>query len=159
MNAEMSRKTYSKYLPLTCNFLKPHQSTVAYRASHSIKLPCQTSFCLFYIFFISLLLAAQHLTNTVVCDSSFLLCVFVYYYCMCLKSCTYIFLFLLGLDNAYLLPSHGSSLICLPFPPSLLFVCCFRSCDVCSDQVFGDACSILPTSRKCSRKFWSLFRC
>ena len=48
-------------------------------------------------FFVGLLWAAQHLTPTVVCDSSFY---FVYYYCMCVKSHTFIFLSLLELDNA-----------------------------------------------------------
>ena len=43
-------------------------------------------------FFVGLLSAAQHLTPAVVCDSSFLH-VFVYFYCMCLKSHTFIFLF------------------------------------------------------------------
>ena len=76
---------------------------------------------------------------------------------MCLKSHPHIFLFLLGLDNVYFLSSHGSSLMGLPFPPSFLFVYCFCLCDVrsvpvyidvCSDLVFGDACSILlPTMR------------
>ena len=52
--------------------------------------------------------------------------------------------------------SHGSSLIGLPLPPSLIVYCCC-SCDVhsdlvyidvCSDLVFGDMCSILlPTMR------------
>ena len=54
-------------------------------------------FLSFYIFFVCLLWAAQHLTPTVVCDSSFY---FVYYYCMCVKSHTFIFLSLLELDNA-----------------------------------------------------------
>ena len=43
---------------------------VACRASYFIELPCQTSFCPF-LFFVSLLSAAQHLTPAVVCDSSF----------------------------------------------------------------------------------------
>ena len=64
------------------------------------------------------------------------------------------------------LSSHDSSLVGLPFPPSLLFACCFRLGDVCSvlvyidvcrDLVFGDACSILlPTMRS---KILSFFRC
>ena len=41
--------------------------------------------------------------------------VFVYYYCLCLKSHTVIFLFLFRLDM--FLSSHGSSLVGLPFPP------------------------------------------
>ena len=64
------------------------------------------------------------------------------------------FSFLLRLDNVYFLYSHGSPLIGLSFPPSLLFVSCFCSCDVCKvlvyidvgSDVFGDTCSILlPT--------------
>ena len=76
---------------------------------------------------------------------------------MCRKSHTFIYFFLLELDNVYFLSSHGSSLIGLPLPQSFLFVCCFRSSDVCnvlvyidvcSDLVVGDACSILlPTMR------------
>ena len=42
----------------------------------------------------------------------------VYCYCMRLKSHTFIFLFLLGLDRFMFLSSHGSSLVGLPFPPS-----------------------------------------
>ena len=74
---------------------------------------------------------------------------------MCLKSHTFIVLFLLRLDNVYFLSSHGSSLIGLPFPSSFLFVCCFRLCDVCSDLVFGDACSILLPAMR-SEVFCSL---
>ena len=72
---------------------------------------------------------------------------------MCLKSHTFIFVFLLGLYNVYF-SSHGSSLIWLAFPPSFV-VYCFCSCDVRSDLVyidvyndlvFGEVCSILlPT--------------
>ena len=40
------------------------KQTVGCRASLFIKLPCQTSFCPFFIFFVSLL-------SAVVCDSSF----------------------------------------------------------------------------------------
>ena len=94
------------------------------------------------------------------CDKSLLRlmlhCVFVYYYCMCLKSHTFIFLFLLGVDNVYLFFFYGSSLIGLYFPPSFV-VYCFCSCDVrsdlvytdvCSDLLFGEVCSILlPTMR------------
>ena len=42
--------------------------------------------------------------------------VFVYYYCLCLKSHTLIFLFLLGLDMFIFLSSRASSLVGLPFP-------------------------------------------
>ena len=69
---------------------------------------------------------------------------------MCLKSRTY-FYFFIRTRQCLFLPSHGSSLISLPFPPS----CCFRSCDVCSDVVRGDVSSILlPTMR--SKIFGSL---
>ena len=64
---------------------------------------------------------------------------FIYYYCLCLKSHTFIFFFLLGLDMFILLSSHGSSLIGLPFPPS----CCFRPCDVCSVLIYLDVSSDL----------------
>ena len=53
---------------------------VACPALHFIELPCQTSFCPFYIYFFSLLSAAQHLTLAVVydsrlCSSIFIACV------------------------------------------------------------------------------------
>ena len=83
-----------------------------------------------------------------------------------LSKITHIFIFLLGLDDVYFLSSHGSSLIGLPFPPSVV-VYCFCSCDVrsdlvyidvCSYLVFGDVCSILlPTMRSeifCSPLFF-----
>ena len=51
---------------------------------------------------------------------------FVYYSCLCLKSHTFIFLFLLGLDMFMFLSSRGSSLVSLPFSPtgclSIVFV-------------------------------------
>ena len=53
---------------------------------------------IFFIFFVSLLSATQHLTLVVVCDSSFC---YVYYHCMSVKSHTFIFLVLLGLDNVF----------------------------------------------------------
>ena len=40
------------------DFQAKNEELVACRASHFIELPCQTSFCLFYIFFISLLSVA-----------------------------------------------------------------------------------------------------
>ena len=89
-----------------------------------------------------------------------------YYYCMCLKSHAFIFIFLLGLDNDYFFSFHGSSLIGLPFPPSFV-VYCFYSYDVCSDLVYIDVCSdlvfgdvwsiLLPTMRSdifCSLSLW-----
>ena len=45
------------------------------RASHFIELPCHTSLCPVFVFFVSLFSAAQHLTLTVVCDSSFIRCI------------------------------------------------------------------------------------
>ena len=58
--------------------------------------------------------------------------IFVYYYCLCLKSHTFIFLFLLGSDMFMFLSSHGSSLVGLPFPPlgclSVVFV--YETCAV-----------------------------
>ena len=53
---------------IVCDFC-----TVACRTSHFIELPCQTSFCLFLHFFISLLSVAWHLAPTDVCDSSCLM--------------------------------------------------------------------------------------
>ena len=76
-------------------------------------------FLSFFICFVSLLLAAQHLSLAVVCDSTVaLLCVFEYYYCMCQKSYTFIFLFFIRARLCLFLSSHGSSLIGFPFPLS-----------------------------------------
>ena len=53
--------------------------------------------------------------------------VFVYYYCLCLKSYTFI-IFLLGLDMFVFCLLVGR----LAFPAIRLFIRCFRSCDLCS---------------------------
>ena len=45
--------------------------------------------------------------------------------------------------------SHGSSLTGLPFAPSFV-VCCFCSCDVCSDLVYIDVCNYLVFGDVCS---------
>ena len=45
---------------------------------------------------------------------------------------------------------HGSSLIGLPFPAIMLFVRCFRPCDVCSVLVYIDVCSDLIRGDACS---------
>ena len=73
-------------------------SCVACRASHFIKLPCQHLFVLF-LFFVSLLSAAQHLTPAVVLILVFTMCIRVlllYAY-----EITHTFFLLLGLDNVY----------------------------------------------------------
>ena len=79
---------------MICNIaLSKSKGVVACFASHFFELPCQTSFCPVFIFFVSLLSEAQHLTSAVVCDFNFLLCVFVQYYCMCLRSHIHILFF------------------------------------------------------------------
>ena len=70
---------------------------------------------------------------------------------MCLKSHTFIFPFLLGLDNVYLFFFSSYLVDRLAFP-AIFVVYCFCSCDmrgdlvyidVCTDVVFGDVFSIL----------------